>query len=269
MTPKRFRETVYAHYEREGRHHLPWRRTRDPYRILVSEIMLQQTQVDRVRPLYARFLERFPTVAALAEAPLREVLVLWQGLGYNRRARMLHDAAKAIVATHGGKVPKDIQALEALPGIGHYTARAVAAFAYNADVVFVETNLRTAVIHEFFKDREEVRDTEILAVLAKAHPAGESRRWYAALMDYGAHLKRSGVRVNAKSATYVKQAPFRGSEREARGALLRALAKGPKTRAYLAGILGPDRKEQVLRNLERLAAEGFVTRAKGGYRLSD
>jgi len=269
MTPKRFREKVYAQYEREGRHDLPWRRTRDPYRILVSEIMLQQTQVDRVRPLYERFLARFPNVRTLAEAPLADVLILWQGLGYNRRARMLHEAAKRIVVVHSGKVPKEVAALEALPGVGPYTARAIAAFAYNEDVVFVETNLRTAVMHEFFADREKVSDREILAVLAKAHPSGESRSWYAALMDYGAHLKRSGVRINTRSASYAKQTPFRGSEREARGALLKALAKGPQTSAYLTGVLGPDRKEQVARNLERLASEGFVTRTRSGYRLSD
>lgn len=268
MTPKRFREKVYAHYEREGRHSLPWRRTRDAYRILVSEIMLQQTQVDRVRPYYERFLERFPTVAALAQAPLADVLILWQGLGYNRRARMLHEAAKAIAATYGGKVPKDVAALESLPGIGPYTARAIAAFAYNQDVVFVETNLRTAVTHEFFPNEESVRDATVLAVLEKALVPGESRRWYGALMDYGAHLKRSGIRINAKSAGYAKQTAFRGSGREARGALVKELARGPKTKIRLIGLLGPGREAQLAEKLSDLIAEGMVERRGATYRLS-
>ena len=269
MTPKRFREKVYAHYEREGRHELPWRKTRDPYRILVSEIMLQQTQVDRVRPFYERFLERFPTVSALAEAPLKEVLTLWQGLGYNRRARMFHEAAKAIVEQHRGIVPKGIKELEALPGIGAYTARAVAAFAHNEDVIFIETNLRTAVMHEFFSESDKVSDAEIMGILTKAFPKGESRKWYAALMDYGAHLKRSGVRINAKSASYAKQAPFRGSSREARGAVLRALAKQGQKRTYLLGILGPDRREQVASAIDRLAIEGLIAKSGSTYVLAD
>jgi A/G-specific adenine glycosylase len=221
--------------------------------------MLQQTQVDRVRPYYERFLERFPNVEALAAAPLGDVLALWQGLGYNRRARMLHEAAKALVQNHKGIVPKDIRELEALPGIGAYTARAVAAFAHNEDVVFVETNLRTAVMHEFFGTREKVSDAEIIEILAKALPKGESRKWYAALMDYGAHLKRSGVRINAKSKGYTKQKAFKGSAREVRGAILKALIRGKRTRAAIEGIMGDDRKEEVRTQLARLAGEGLLT----------
>ena len=267
MTPKRFRNLVYAWYKEEGRTHLPWRKTRDPYRILVSEVMLQQTQVERVIPFYEAFLESFPDVRALASAPLSRVLEKWQGLGYNRRAKMLHEAAKVVVREHDGKIPKDVAALESLPGIGHYTARAVAAFSWNQDVVFVETNLRTAVIHHFFPNEKGVRDAEVLAILEKAFPQGEARSWYAALMDYGSYLKRSGVRINAKSASYAKQAPFRGSGREARGAVLRSLAKKPEKETYLMGILGPDRKEQVREQLQKLLKEGLVEKARGTYRL--
>ncbi|HEY0948211.1 MAG TPA: A/G-specific adenine glycosylase [Candidatus Paceibacterota bacterium] len=267
MTPKRFRDHVLGWYEKDGRTHLPWRKSRDPYRILVSEIMLQQTQVERVIPFYDAFLEAFPDVSALASAPLSRVLQKWQGLGYNRRAKMLHGAAKAVVREYEGKIPKDIAKLESLPGIGHYTARAVAAFAWNQDVVFVETNLRTAVMHHFFPNEEKVRDAEVLAILEKALPEGEARRWYAALMDYGSYLKRTGVRINAKSATYAKQPTFRGSGREARGAILRALAKKPEKQAYLAGILGPDRKEQVAEQLKKLFKEGLIEKVRGIYRL--
>lgn len=267
MIPARFRNLVLAYHEREGRHDLPWRKTRDAYRILVSEVMLQQTQAARVVPFYTAFLADFPTIEALAEAPLSKVLVRWQGLGYNRRAKMLHEAAKAIVRDHGGKMPNDVATLESLPGVGHYTARAVAAFAGNQDVVFVETNLRTAVIHHFFPGEEKVADSQVLEILAKALPKGDARRWYAALMDYGAHLKRSGVRVNARSTGYAKQSAFRGSDREARGAILKALAKGPQKPGYLRGVLGPDRVEQVRAQLTRLLSEGLIEKTGTTYRL--
>lgn len=242
--------------------------TSDPYRILVSEIMLQQTQVDRVVPYYRAWLKKFPTVRKLADAPLSEVLVLWQGLGYNRRAKMLHSAAKAIVTEHRGRVPKTVEELEALPGIGSYTARAVVAFAHNQDVVFVETNLRTAVMHHFFANRQGITDPEIAAVLAKALPTGRSREWYSALMDYGTHLKRTGVRTNARVKGYAKQKPFAGSTREARGAILRALTGGAQTNAKLRTLLGTERIGQLTAQLTKLIAEGLVERDGRTYRLA-
>jgi A/G-specific adenine glycosylase len=267
MTPKRFRDLVLAHHEAQGRHDLPWRRTKDAYRILVSEVMLQQTQVERVIPFYHAFLESFPDVEALAKAPLSSVLLHWQGLGYNRRAKMLHEAAKTVVREHGGRMPTSVETLETLPGVGHYTARAIAAFAGNQDVVFVETNLRTAVTHHFFPGEEKVGDKDVLSILEKALPKGEARRWYSALMDYGAHLKRQGIRVNAKSKGYAKQSAFAGSGREARGGILKALAKGPKAEAYLLGILGPDRSEQLVLMLAKLSAEGLVEKKRNRYQL--
>lgn len=242
--------------------------TSDPYRILVSEIMLQQTQVDRVVPYYRAWLKKFPTVRKLADAPLSEVLVLWQGLGYNRRAKMLHSAAKAIVTEHRGRVPKTVEELEALPGIGSYTARAVVAFAHNQDVVFVETNLRTAVMHHFFANRQGITDPEIAAVLAKALPTGRSREWYSALMDYGTHLKRTGVRTNARVKGYAKQKSFAGSTREARGAILRALTGGAQTNAKLRTLLGTERIGQLTAQLTKLIAEGLVERDGRTYRLA-
>lgn len=267
MTPARFRTLVLGHYEREGRHDLPWRKTKDAYRILVSEVMLQQTQVERVIPFYAAFLKSFPTVRSLAEAPLSSVLLHWQGLGYNRRAKMLHEAAKKVVEEHAGKMPVSVPVLESLPGVGFYTARAVAAFAQNTDVVFVETNLRTAVIHHFFPDEEQVEDVCVTAILEKALPKGNARLWYSALMDYGSYLKRSGVRVNAKSKGYTKQSTFSGSGREARGAILRSLSKGAQKKLYLLGILGDSRKEQVGIMLEKLVREGLIEKQRTGYRL--
>lgn len=258
MSPRKFRELVWKHYAAHGRHDLPWRKTHDPYRILVSEVMLQQTQVERVIPYYAAFLKKFPTVSKLASASLADVLRAWQGLGYNRRAKMLHAAAKTVVERHRGKMPADAAALLALPGIGPYTAGAVAAFSANADSLIIETNIRTAVTHHFFRDAEKVADADVLAILKKAHPEGRSREWHAALMDYGAHLKKSGVRINARAKGYAKQKTFAGSMREARGAILKALASGPASKRKLLLLLGDDRTGQLAQALAALTAEGLV-----------
>lgn len=241
---------------------MPWRKTHDPYRILVSEIMLQQTQVERVKTYYQNWLKKFPTARALANAPLGDVLRVWQGLGYNRRAKMLHAAAKLLTP-----LPKSAEELQKLPGIGPYTARAVMAFAHNSDEVFIETNIRTAVTHHFFPRRKTVDDREVLAVLEKAHPRGKAREWYAALMDYGAHLKRSGVRLNAKAKGYAKQKAFAGSDRQARGAILKELAKASSTKSRLLGLLGDDRTQQLEAQLAKLLTEGMATRKGTIYRL--
>lgn len=258
MSPRRFRELVWKHYAASGRHDLPWRKTHDAYRILVSEVMLQQTQVERVIPYYRNFLKRFPTASVLAKASLADVLREWQGLGYNRRAKMLHAAAEAVVEAYKGKMPTDAETLRTLPGIGPYTAGAVASFSANADAIIVETNIRTAVTHHFFPERESVPDADIISTLEKAHPAGQSREWYAALMDYGSHLKRSGVRINARAKGYTKQKPFKGSMREARGAVLKALSRGTMPKQKLLVILGDDRKDQVAVALIALTAEGLI-----------
>ncbi|MHB8860568.1 MAG: HhH-GPD family protein, partial [Minisyncoccota bacterium] len=165
MTPAKFRTLVWRYYRAHGRHELPWRppalslrrdKTLDVYHVLISEVMLQQTQVNRVLPIYAEFTRRFPTARKLAAAPLSEVLRSWQGLGYNRRAKMLHAAAKALseisrsnLKNLASRFDLDISELEKLPGVGPYTARAVAAFAYNQDSIVIETNIRTAIIHHF------------------------------------------------------------------------------------------------------------------------
>ena len=266
MTPSTFRALVWKHYRTHGRHDLPWRKTTDAYRILVSEVMLQQTQVERVIPYYKNFLKEFPTVAALAKAPLSSVLRQWQGLGYNRRAKMLHEAAKVVVREHKGRMPKDAVVLETLPGVGPYTARALAAFSANADSIFIETNIRTAVTHHFFPKKKTISDKEVLEVLTRAYPKGKAREWYAALMDYGSHLKRSGVRINARAKGYAKQSKFEGSERQARGAVLRALLSGTQTKKALTGLLGTERRPQMESALVKLVQEGLVVRT--GTRFS-
>lgn len=268
MSPRSFRNLVWKHYTEHGRHDLPWRKTHDPYRILVSEVMLQQTQVERVIPYYRNFLRQFPTARALGNAPLSAVLRAWQGLGYNRRAKMLHEAAKVVVQDHAGRVPSERGSLLTLPGIGPYTAGAIAAFAGNTDGIFIETNIRTAITHHFFREKTVVSDAEVLAVLASVYPAGRAREWYAALMDYGSHLKRTGVRINTRAKGYTKQSTFEGSLRQVRGAILRALSTGSKTKRALVTLFDPHRMPQIEEALGALLAEGLVTNTGSRFALA-
>ena len=234
-----FRETVREHYREHGRS-FPWRARRTPYRVLVSELMLQQTQADRVVPFFERFTARFPDVRTLARARLATVLKLWSGLGYNRRAKFLHEAARAVVREHGGVVPVDEAALRSLPGVGPYTAAAVTAFAGDRPATFIETNIRSVFIHEFFGDREGIPDSEILPLIGKTVDREQPAEWYQALMDYGAFLKRQGINPSRRSAHYTRQAPFAGSDRQLRGAVLRELLVGKKTETELRKKLQVD-----------------------------
>jgi A/G-specific adenine glycosylase len=212
-------------YKTNARTTLPWRKTRDPYKILVSELMLQQTQVARVIPKYTAFLKKFPTFAALAKAPLGAVLAEWQGLGYNRRAKYLHQTAKIIMREYKGAFPTEPAVIETLPGIGHYTARAISAFAFNKPEVFIETNIRTVFTHFYYQGRSLVHDKNLLPLVEQDLKKSrmEPRDFYAALMDYGAYLKGSGIRINSKSAHYTKQSKFEGSRRQKQAAKLRKL----------------------------------------------
>ncbi len=259
----RLRRAVWSHYRAHGRHDLPWRKTTDPYKILVSEVMLQQTQVARVIPKYRAFLERFPTVRVLARAPLRDVLIAWQGLGYNRRAKMLHEAAQRVVDVHGGRMPHTYTELIALPGIGPYTAGAVCAFAYNEPVGMVETNIRTVLFHHLLGMRHAVPDAELLQLTVVLCDRERPREWYWALMDYGAHLKEQGVRVNHQSRHYTKQSKFEGSDRQIRGNILRQLAQhGQMTeRALIQKTKAAP--ERVHAQLQRLSDERLI-RPEGG-----
>lgn len=259
-----FRCIVVGYYREHGRR-LPWRETCDPYAILVSEIMLQQTQVDRVRVKYQEFLLAFPTLQKLAAAELSAVLTLWQGLGYNRRAVSLRLCAQAAVERFGGALPPDVTALESLPGVGPYTARAVAAFAFGLATPFIETNIRSVFIHHFFPEREAVRDHDILPLVAEALDRENPRDWYYALMDYGAMLKRSGHNPSRKSAHHQRQSPFKGSNRERRSQLLKAILAAPGvTQLRLAAELGAE-TDGLTGNLQQLEREGFIRQESGGY----
>ena len=260
-----FRRTILDHYRAHGRQ-LPWRETYDPYAILVSEIMLQQTQVDRVRDKYRQFLAVFPGFSELAAAELSQVLTLWQGLGYNRRAISLRLCARAVVAQFQGALPRELSELEALPGIGPYTARAVAAFAFAQPTGFIETNIRAVFIHHFFPDREKkVLDREILPLVELTLDRREPRDWYYALMDYGAMLKKSGANPGRKSAHHARQSPFRGSNREQRSLILKAILALPgipqeKIIDDVAAEIGA-----IDRNLRQLEKEGFIRQECGRF----
>jgi len=256
-----FKKKILKFFKEHGRHHLPWRQTQDPYKILVSEVMLQQTQVDRVIPKYKAFLKAFPTVKRLSEAKLSQVLLHWSGLGYNRRARMLHEAAKKVVKENGGNFSTRIEALKELPGVGPYTAAAVVTFAYNQPVVMIETNIRSVFIHEFFKDRKEVNDKEIIKLIALSLPKRKSREWYAALMDYGAHLKKENPNPSRKSKHHVKQSMFKGSLRETRGKILKELLKKPQTLGLLIKEIQKP-KIRVEKALEGLHKDGLIRKEK-------
>jgi len=257
MDRGRFREKIWGYYLLHKRD-LPWRRTKNPYRILVSEIMLQQTQVPRVIPKYKLFLNKFPTIQALARASLQDVLRAWQGLGYNRRALSLKKTADVICKKYNNKVPRDFELLNTLPGIGEGTAGAVAAFAFNKPVVFIETNIRRVFIHFFFKNRRKVSDKEILPLIEKTLDRKNPREWYWALMDYGSMLGERGENPNRRSAHYVRQSKFVGSKRELRGKILKLLVqRKPGTVAQIAKtVLRP--RSQVLGALRELKKEGFI-----------
>ena len=261
-----FRETVYGHYRREDRS-LPWRETLDPYKVLVSEIMLQQTQSQRVIAKYKSFLNRFPTVEALAESSLKEVLSEWQGLGYNRRGKSLHDAARLIAERFHGKVPESLADLRTLPGVGAYTAGAVRAFAFSRPSVFIETNIRRVMIQVFCPDRESVSDRDLFPLIGATLDHRNPRQWYYGLMDYGAYLGRSFGNANRRSRHYTRQAPLAGSVREVRGRIVALLSETDALPLEeLERRVAPG-DSRFSRAIEGLLKDGMVVSANGSIDL--
>jgi A/G-specific adenine glycosylase len=263
-----FRALVWKYYKEEGRHDLPWRKTTDPYKILVSEVMLQQTQVPRVLEKYKEFIRAFPTVRKLAAASLSDVVKVWSGLGYNRRAKYLSDAARSIVAEHQGVMPRDYPTLRAIPGIGMYTANAVRVFAFNEPEVLLETNVRTAIMHHFLNEKTKIEDYRIEKIAAAAAEGQDPRRWHSALFDYGAYLKRSGIRNNVQSKHYTKQSTFEGSLRQLRGAILRQLHEGPRNERALWYKVQPCTTERIEAALKGLAKDGLIRREKNKWQIA-
>jgi A/G-specific adenine glycosylase len=229
---QQFQDFLLRWYQLYGRHSLPWRQTTDPYAILVSELMLQQTQVVRVIPKYFVFLKLFPDLKTLRAAKLEAVLSAWQGLGYNRRARYLWQLAQETLT-----LPRDPEQLKTLPGIGPYTVGAVAAFAFNIPVTLIETNVRTVFLYHFFPEKTAVSDAELLPLIAATVPIDKARIWYAALMDYGSYLKSVLPNPSRQSKHHNKQSQFQGSVRQVRGELVRLLLKAPATKTALLSQL--------------------------------
>jgi len=260
---ERFSEAVREFYRRYRRP-MPWRENTSPYWVFVSEVMLQQTQVPRVMEKFPPFIERFPDFRSLATASLGEVLAEWSGLGYNRRARFLREAALTVVEGYDGELPSDPDLLRQLPGIGANTAGSIAAFAFNRPVVFIETNIRRVFIHSFFAESTEpVHDRDLFPLIEATLDQRNPREWYWALMDVGVVLARGGANANRRSRHYTRQSAFEGSDRQLRGRILRRLAEGAEVCAEeLPGYTGfdRDRVETVLSALER---EGFVLRRNG------
>lgn len=237
---------------------MPWRDDTRPYYVLVSELMLQQTQVARVIPKFVEFIVRFPNEASLADANLADVIGLWQGLGYNRRAKYLHEAAKMIVTDFDGIFPREEKNLLKLPGVGKNTSGAILAYAFNEPVLFVETNIRTVYIHHFFEDRFDVDDKEIIALLDATLDREQPRRFYQNLMDYGSWLKANGVKNISSSKHYRKQSPLKGSIRQTRGAIIRQLRNRSMSIDTLKRVVAMD--ERFATALEALVAEGLITK---------
>lgn len=247
---KRMRGFARTH----GRTTLPWRTKRTPYRVMVSETMLQQTQVARVIPKFEAFVKVAPDFKTLAKLSQKKLLILWQGLGYNSRALRLQRAAQEVVTHHDGVVPKNKTSLIALPGIGPYTAGAIRVFAWNLPDIFIETNIRRVFIHEFFGDRTNISDKQILPLIEQTLPKENPRSWYEALMDYGATLpKILKSNPNIKSKHYAKQSKFSGSDRQLRGKILRLALAGKK---WSPKILG-EKSERIQKIVAGLRKDGF------------
>ncbi len=266
---RKFKRIIWAHYKKYGRHDLPWRTTTNPYRIIVSELMLQQTQVARVIEKYSAFLKLFPTVQALANAPLSRVIAAWSGLGYNRRAKYLHQLAREVIQTHNSAFPRTVEELRTLPGIGPYTAGVVAAFAYNQAVPIIETNIRTVYLHHFFSDKSNISDKQLLTDIETTLDKKRPREWYWALMDYGSYLKQQGVIAHRSSAHYKKQNTFLGSRRQVRGAIVRALiASKRNVSALMLTRMIKMKEKDIVPVLLDLEQEGMVEKKGRSYRLA-
>jgi A/G-specific adenine glycosylase len=268
----KFRKLVWKHYRIHGRHDLAWRKTSDPYRIMISEVMLQQTQVPRVIEKYQEFLDVFPTIESLAKSDLTSVLRVWSGMGYNRRGKFLRDAAITIIEKHNAQMPRDAISLRALPGIGSYTASAILIFAFNTLDTMIETNIRSAFIHFFCVKSDlmqknisaKIQDRELLPLIAQAAEGQDPRTWHWALMDYGSYLKKLHPNPSRKSAHYTKQSKFEGSLRQVRGAILRELHGGSASVKSL-----PFEKERIESALSGLMRDGMIKKdkEKGKWRI--
>ncbi|MFX1274771.1 MAG: winged helix-turn-helix transcriptional regulator [Promethearchaeota archaeon] len=252
-----FQKIIYSYFKQNGRD-FPFRNDTTPYNVLISEMMLQQTQTGRVSEKYLEFKKKFPDFKTLASAPLEDVLKIWQGLGYNRRAIALKKIAEIIIEDYDGKLPEKVEILKKFPQIGHNTASSIIAFVFNKPVVFIETNIRRVYIYFFFPKKKTIDDREILPLVEKTLDVKNPKEWYYALMDYGVMLKKQHPELNKRSAHYRKQASFKGSNRQIRGKILKLLIKQSEiTQMELLEKLNIDKKKlnAILTQMEK---EGFL-----------
>lgn len=261
-----FQKIIYDYYDK-NRRQLPWRETNDPYHILVSEIMLQQTQVERVLEKYPAFIGTFPDFRALANADFRDVLMTWQGLGYNRRALLLKGLAKSVVQDYSGDLPSNSNDLLKLPGIGKATAGAILAFAFHIPSVFIETNIRRVFIHHFFPDSSVISDKAIFPLVEETLDTQNPRVWFYALMDYGSMLRKYIENPNRRSAQYQKQSPFKHSDRKIRGEVLRMLIRKLHISENEVYALDDKNSERVKKILFQMEKEGLIRKQDGLYSI--
>lgn len=261
---KTFQDAIWSFYSKNKRN-FPWRKTTDPYKILVSEIMLQQTQTSRVVPKYELFIQQFPKIENLAKASNEDVLRLWSGLGYNRRALYLKRLAERIVKENRG-VNLDPEFLKTLPGIGPNTAGAIYVFSTNKPFVFIETNIRRVFIHEFFKGQEKILDSSLTPLISHTLDQENPREWCYALMDYGACLAKVEINPNRKSKHYTKQSKFEGSVRQVRGKILKILIEQKQiSKNNLERQINSSHFETALQQLE---TEKFISQKNNIVRIS-
>ncbi len=264
---KSFQQKVYDFYASNKRE-FAWRTTDNPYYIVVSEIMLQQTQTHRVVDKFDQWINLFPTLTSLSKAPQDKVLAAWQGLGYNRRALALKAFAERVVNEFDDTIPNDPSVLQTFRGIGPYTASAICTFAFNKPSVFIETNIRAVYIHEFFPKEKEVHDKQLMPLIERTLDTEEPREWYYALMDYGVMLKKTHKNPSRKSAHHAKQSAFEGSDRQVRGAILKMLLldRSLSEQDFIHTISREAAKiKKILAGLEQ---EGFIRYNNGYYYLS-
>ncbi|MBY9013317.1 MAG: A/G-specific adenine glycosylase [Candidatus Lokiarchaeota archaeon] len=217
-----FQKIIYSYFKQYGRD-FPFRKEISPYNVVVSEMMLQQTQTSRVVEKFQQFIQKFPDFQSLANAPLNDVLKVWQGLGYNRRAVALKTISEKVVKEFEGILPADVEILKSFPQIGHNTASSIVAFAFNIPTYFIEVNIRRVYIYFFFPGKTSIDDGNIMPIVRRTLDPSNVRKWYYALMDYGVMLKKTHPELNKRSVHYRKQSKFKGSNREIRGKILKLL----------------------------------------------
>ncbi len=266
MDPSHFNKIISAFYTKNKRI-LPWRETIIPYHVFITEVMLQQTQVPRVLKKFPEFIHTFPTFESLASAPFQEVLRVWQGMGYNSRAKYLQESAQIITQKHKGIIPEDPDILVKLPGIGKGSAASIITFTYNKPLIFIETNIRRVFIHHFFQNKQGIGDNDITPLVEKFLDRENPREWYYALMDYGTYLSTVVENPNRKSKHYSKQSKFEGSNRQIRGKILKELLNGALNREELLSKLSFE-EERVTKVLKELIKEKFISFKQKRFTIS-